>query len=76
MSIQSQTEGYDDPSSLMGDDSEKELSRAVKTKGRPWVDSVRSNPLYVQLSEDAHIRFIDETEILGSGSCSWYCGRS
>lgn len=54
MSIQSQTEGYDDPSSLMGDDSEKELSRAVKTKGRPWVDSVRSNPLYV-LSEDAHI---------------------
>ena len=38
--ILSQTEDLDDPTDLMGSEAEKERSRAVKVKGRPWVEGV------------------------------------
>ncbi|KAG6840498.1 hypothetical protein C0991_006328 [Blastosporella zonata] len=41
MDIQSQTEGYDDPTLLVGSDSDKELARAKKAMGSAWIAEVR-----------------------------------
>ncbi|KIK57545.1 hypothetical protein GYMLUDRAFT_203637 [Collybiopsis luxurians FD-317 M1] len=38
--ILSQTDKYDDPTALMGGDVEKERDRAVKAKGRHWVEGI------------------------------------
>ncbi|KAE9403438.1 hypothetical protein BT96DRAFT_1016994 [Gymnopus androsaceus JB14] len=38
--ILSQTDKFDDPTDLMGDEAEKERARAVKAKGRIWVDGI------------------------------------
>jgi hypothetical protein len=38
--ILSQTDKYDDPTALMGGEVEKERARAIKVKGRPWVEGV------------------------------------
>lgn len=40
--IQSQTEGFEDPSLLLGSDADKELGRAKRVMGPVWVDKVRS----------------------------------
>lgn len=38
--IQSLAEGFDDPTMLMGSDGDKELTRAIKSKGHAWVNQV------------------------------------
>ncbi|KAF9074434.1 SNF2 family N-terminal domain-containing protein [Rhodocollybia butyracea] len=38
--ILSQTDKYNDPTALMGGEVEKERARAIKVKGRPWVEGV------------------------------------
>src|SRR5580698_3390040 len=38
--IQSQAESYEDPTLLVGSDADKELGRALKTMGAPWVAEV------------------------------------
>ncbi|KAJ3930944.1 MAG: SNF2 family DNA-dependent ATPase [Lentinula lateritia] len=38
--ILSQTENFDDPTALMGGEAEKERARAIKAKGRPWVEGI------------------------------------
>ena len=36
-------EGYEDPSLIVaGNDSDRELSKAIKTMGRDWVNTVRN----------------------------------
>lgn len=38
--VQSQAEGYEDPSVMMGSDADKEFARAKKLKGAAWCADV------------------------------------
>lgn len=38
--LQSLADGFEDPTMLMGSDADKELTRAIKSKGHQWVNQV------------------------------------
>ncbi|THH13318.1 hypothetical protein EW146_g6890 [Bondarzewia mesenterica] len=56
----SQAEGYEDPSLLVGSESDKELGRAKRIMGAQWVDKVRKRAL--QQARAIELDFTDEGE--------------
>ncbi|KAK7452108.1 hypothetical protein VKT23_012213 [Stygiomarasmius scandens] len=63
--ILSQTEGYADPTVLMGGDGEKERARALKARGKAWVDKVKQR-LLIRARAD---RVLDFAEELDDATC-------
>ncbi|THV01709.1 hypothetical protein K435DRAFT_836766 [Dendrothele bispora CBS 962.96] len=59
--ILSQTEDYADPTVLMGGDGEKERARALKAKGKVWVDKVKQR-LLIRARADNVFDFADELD--------------
>ncbi|EGO02949.1 hypothetical protein SERLA73DRAFT_103014 [Serpula lacrymans var. lacrymans S7.3] len=59
--ILSQTEDYSDPTLLVSDDKEKEIGRAIKTMGWPWVTDIKKRFLTRALANDM-MMFSDEAD--------------
>ncbi|KAG6868140.1 hypothetical protein C0993_007214, partial [Termitomyces sp. T159_Od127] len=59
--ILSQTEEYDDPTLLVGSDSDKEIARAKKVMGDAWVAEVKKRSLLRRRASEL-LDFSDETE--------------
>ncbi|KAF5337985.1 hypothetical protein D9758_014335 [Tetrapyrgos nigripes] len=66
--ILSQTEGLDDPTMLMGGDAEKERARAIKVKGRPWVENIKQKML-IRARADKVIDFAEEMQDVSCPVC-------
>ncbi|KAG5720309.1 putative SWI/SNF-related matrix-associated actin-dependent regulator of chromatin subfamily A member 3-like 2, partial [Termitomyces sp. T112] len=68
--ILSQTEEYEDPTLLVGSDSDKELARAKKVMGGAWVAEVKRRSLLRRRASEL-LDFSDETET--AESCCPIC---
>lgn len=54
--ILTQAEKFDDPTDLMGNEAEKERGRAVKIKGRTWVEGVGHVFTFAALNSHSCVR--------------------
>ncbi|KAJ2925510.1 hypothetical protein H1R20_g11584, partial [Candolleomyces eurysporus] len=71
--ILSQTAGFEDPTLLMGTDFEKDLSRARKAMGHPWVNTIRQEFL-VRAAATELLDFSDEDD--ASAPCCPQCSET
>ncbi|KAK0459781.1 SNF2 family DNA-dependent ATPase [Desarmillaria tabescens] len=70
--ILSLTDSYDDPTMLLAGEAEKELSRALKFRGRQWVDDVKK--MFLLRARAAETLDFDDDEEGEEGSSCPACG--